>query len=292
MVASTGLRRESVKFGVFMFTTDYSRGPAELARAAEERGFESLFVPEHTHIPFSRRSPWPGGAELPREYYHLLDPFLALASAAAVTQRLRLGTAICLVPQHHPITLAKKVASLDHLSGGRFLFGIGAGWNEEDMEHHGVVPSTRWQVMREAVLAMKAIWTQGEAQFQGRFVRFQPIWSWPKPVQRPHPPIYVGGHGQRVLQRVLDYADGWMPIYGRERDLAGRIQELQRLAQERGRGPVPVTALGVPARPEAVEECARLGVERCLFWLRPAPAEKTIPYLEQLASLAREFAAA
>ncbi len=281
-----------MKFGVTMFITDYSIGPAELARALEERGFESLFVPEHTHIPTSRRSPWPGGAELPREYYHLLDPFVALTCAAAVTRRLLVGTAICLVPQHHPITLAKQVASLDHVSGGRFVFGIGAGWNEEEMEHHGVVPATRWQVMRESVLAMKAIWTQDEARFEGRFVRFEPIWSWPKPVQKPHPPIYVGGHGERVLERVADYADGWMPIYARERDLAGRIQALQRLAQERGRGPIPVTVMGVPARPEAVEECARLGVERCLFWLRPAPAEETLPYLDQLVGLMRQFAAA
>jgi probable F420-dependent oxidoreductase len=281
-----------MKFGVTMFITDYSIGPAELARALEERGFESLFVPEHTHIPTSRRSPWPGGAELPREYYHLLDPFVALTCAAAVTRRLLVGTAICLVPQHHPITLAKQVASLDHVSGGRFVFGIGAGWNEEEMEHHGVVPATRWQVMRESVLAMKAIWTQDEARFEGRFVRFEPIWSWPKPVQKPHPPIYVGGHGGRVLERVADYADGWMPIYARERDLAGRIQALQRLAQERGRGPIPVTVMGVPARPEAVEECARLGVERCLFWLRPAPAEETLPYLDQLVGLMRQFAAA
>lgn len=281
-----------MKFGVFMFPTDYSIKPAELARAAEERGFESLFVPEHTHIPASRRSPWPGGSELPQEYYHLVDPFVALASAAAVSERLVVGTAICLVPQHHPITLAKQVASLDYVSGGRFVFGIGAGWNEEEMQHHGVDPATRWQVMRESVLAMKAIWTEDEAQFQGRFVRFEPIWSWPKPVQKPHPPVYVGGHGNRVLQRVVDYADGWMPIYAREPDLVGRVQELQRLAREKGRGPVPVTVLGVPPRPEALETCARAGVERCLFWLRPTLAEETLPYLDQLASLAREFAAA
>ncbi|MDW8009846.1 MAG: LLM class F420-dependent oxidoreductase [Chloroflexota bacterium] len=281
-----------MKFGVFMFTTDYSMSPIELARAAEERGFESLFVPEHTHIPTSRRSPWPGGAELPQEYYHLLDPFVARASAAAVTSRLRVGTAICLVPQHHPITLAKQVASLDHISGGRFIFGIGAGWNEEEMQHHGVDPSTRWQVMRESVLAMKAIWTQDEAQFHGRFVDFEPLWSWPKPVQKPHPPVYVGGHGRRVLERAVEYGDGWMPIYAREHDLGARIRELQQLAAERGRGPIPVTVLGVPPRPEALEECARLGVERCIFWLRPAPADETLPYLDQLASLAREFAAA
>jgi len=281
-----------MKFGVTMFITDYSIGPAELARALEERGFESLFVPEHTHIPTSRRSPWPGGAELPREYYHLLDPFVALTCAAAVTRRLLVGTAICLVPQHHPITLAKQVASLDHVSGGRFVFGIGAGWNEEEMEHHGVVPATRWQVMRESVLAMKAIWTQDEARFEGRFVRFEPIWSWPKPVQKPHPPIYVGGHGGRVLERVADYADGWMPIYARERDLAGRIQALQRLAQEWGRGPIPVTGMGAPARPAAVEERARPGVERRLGGLRAAPAGGARPALGQLVGLMRQFAAA
>jgi len=281
-----------MKFGVFMFVTEYSIGPAELAKAAEERGFEWLLLPEHTHIPTSRRTPWPGGAELPEEYRHTMDPFVALAVAAAVTRQLKVGTGVCLVPQHHPISLAKRVATLDLLSGGRFVFGVGAGWNEEEMENHGVRPPQRWRLMRESILAMKAIWTQEEAQFHGRFVRFDPIWSWPKPVQKPHPPIWVGGSGPHVLRRVVEYGDGWMPIFGREERLGERIRELQALAQEAGRGPIPVTVFGAPARPEALEHLASLGVERCVFWLRPAPAAETIPYLDQCAELARRFAAA
>src|SRR5919206_2840703 len=184
-----------MKFGVTMFTTRYSIGPAELARAVEERGFESLFVPEHTHIPVSRRSPWPGGADLPDEYRETLDPFLALTAAAAATERLLLGTGICLVVERDPITTAKEVATLDHLSGGRFLFGVGAGWNAEEMQNHGTDPSTRFGLMRERVEAMKAIWTQDEAAYHGKHVDFDAMWSWPKPAQKPHPPILVGGRG-------------------------------------------------------------------------------------------------
>ncbi len=279
-----------MKFGIFMFATEYSIGPAELAQAAEERGFDWLLLPEHTHIPTSRRTPWPGGAELPEEYRHTLDPFVALAMAAAVTRHLRVGTGVCLVPQHHPISLAKRVATLDLLSGGRFIFGVGAGWNEEEMGNHSVRPSQRWRLMRESILAMKAIWTQDEAQFHGRLVRFDPIWSWPKPVQKPHPPIWIGGSGPNVLRRVVEYGDGWMPIFRQEQDLARRIKELQALAQKAGRGPIPVTIFGAPARPEALEHLASLGVERCIFWLRPAPAEETLPYLDQCAELAQRFA--
>src|SRR5215510_3238680 len=188
-----------------MFPTRYSIGIVELARAVEERGFESLFVPEHTHIPTSRRSPWPGGADLPPEYRETLDPFLALTAAATVTERIRLGTGICLVVERDPITTAKEVATLDLLSGGRFLFGIGGGWNREEMENHGTDPKQRFKVMRERVLAMKEIWTKEEPSYRGRFVRFDPIWSWPKPVQRPHPPILIGGSGDRVLERVVEY---------------------------------------------------------------------------------------
>ena len=189
-----------MKFGVTMFPTDYAIGPAELAGAVEEHGFESLFFPEHTHIPTSRRTPWPGGAELPREYSRTLDPFVALSAAATATERLRIGTGICLVVERDPITLAQEVASLDFISGGRFLFGIGGGWNLEEMENHGTDPAQRWKLLRERVLAMKAIWAEDEAEFHGRFVNFDPIWSWPKPVQEPHPPILVGGSGPHTFQ--------------------------------------------------------------------------------------------
>ncbi|MDR7532408.1 MAG: LLM class F420-dependent oxidoreductase [Armatimonadota bacterium] len=204
-----------MKFGVIIFPTDYSISPVELGRAAEERGFESIWFPEHTHIPTSRRSPWPGGGELPREYSHSLDPFVALAAVAGVTSQIKLGTGICLVVERDPIILAKEVASLDHLSGGRFLFGIGGGWNLEEMENHGTNPNTRWRLLRERVLAMKRIWTEDAAEYHGRFVNFDPIWSWPKPIQKPHPPVIIGGNGPRTLQRVIEYGDGWMPIGGR-----------------------------------------------------------------------------
>ncbi len=199
-----------------MFPTDYTIGPVQLATEAERRGFASLWFPEHTHIPVGRRTPWPGGGDLPQEYSHTLDPFVALGAAAAVTERLHLGTGICLVAQHDPIVLAKEVATLDLISGGRFLFGIGVGWNEDEMEHHGVDPSRRRAVVREKVLAMKALWTQDEASFDGEFVKFEPSWSWPKPVQQPHPPILMGGAGGPVTYRhIIEYCDGWMPISGR-----------------------------------------------------------------------------
>jgi probable F420-dependent oxidoreductase len=280
-----------MKFGIIMFATDYSIGPAELAKAVEERGFESLFIPEHTHIPTSRRTPWPGGSELPRDYSHTLDPFVALSAAAAVTKSLRLGTGICLVIERDPITLAKEVASLDLLSGGRFLFGIGAGWNEEEMENHGTAPAQRWKLLRERVLAMKAIWGEDEAEFHGRFVDFDPIWSWPKPVQKPHPPIILGGDGPHALQRVVEYGDEWMPIPGRsEVPLSERIAELNRLAAEAGRGPLPVSVYGTVPQAEVIREYAGAGVERCIFWLPSSPAEEALPFLDRWAELARSFA--
>jgi probable F420-dependent oxidoreductase len=276
-----------MKFGVQMFPTDYAIPVTELARACEDLGFESLFFPEHTHIPTSRRTPWPGGAPLPQEYSHTLDPFVACGAAAAVTSTLRVGTGICLVIQRDPITLAKEVASVDFLSGGRFLFGIGGGWNAEEMENHGTRPSVRWKILRERILAMKQIWTSDEAEYHGQFVNFDPIWSWPKPAQRPHPPVLVGGDGPRTLERVVEYGDGWMPIGGRGgAGLAARIQELQRMAKAAGRGPIPVSIFGVPPSKEAIEAFAAMGVERVLFGLRPEPAEKAIPALKRYAEAA------
>jgi probable F420-dependent oxidoreductase len=197
--------------GLAHFLTDYGMQPADLARNAEERGFESLFLPEHTHIPVSRRTPYPGGGELPPEYSHTLDPFAALAAAATATERLKLGTGVCLVIERDPIVTAKEVATVDHISGGRFLFGVGAGWNREEMENHGTDPDTRFRRMRESIEAMKAIWTQDEAEYHGRIIDFDPIWCWPKPVQKPHPPVLVGGLGEKVLDRVIAYGDEWIP---------------------------------------------------------------------------------
>jgi len=275
-----------VKIGLTMFSTEYAIGPVELGRAAEERGFESIFFPEHTHIPVSRRSPWPGGDDLPEHYRHTLDPFAALAAIVAVTERVLLGTGICLVVERDPIITAKEVATLDVLSGGRFLFGIGGGWNYEEMENHGTDPRKRWRLMRERVLAMKEIWTKEVAEFHGEFVDFEPLWQWPKPVQQPHPPILVAGNGPRTLERVLEYGDGWIPIAGRGQvPLGQQIAELRALCAERGRDPVPVTVFGARATPEVLEHYVESGVDRCLLSVPPEPAAEVLPLLDTYADL-------
>ena len=274
-------------YGVSMFPTRYSIGPAELARAVEERGFESLFFPEHTHIPTSRRSPWPGGADLPNEYRETFDPFLALTAAAAVTERLLLGTGICLVVERDPIITAKEVATLDVLSGGRFLFGVGGGWNREEMANHGTDPTRRFAIMRERILAMKEIWANDEAEFHGEFVDFDPLWQWPKPVQQPHPPVLVAGNGPGTLERVMEYGDGWIPIPGRGTlKLGDGTARLQEMASERGRDRIPVTVFG--ARPEAsvLDHYAAAGVDRVLFALAPVEAAEAIKFLDTYANLA------
>ena len=276
-----------MKFGVYMFPTDYAIDPVSLGRAAEGHGFESLFVPEHTHIPTSRRSPFPGGGELPKEYSHTLDPFVALGAVAAATERLMLGTGICLVIERDPITLAKEVASLDFISGGRVLFGIGGGWNREEMENHGTDPTRRWKVLRERIEAMQQIWTEDAAEYHGEFVDFDPIWQWPKPIQKPHPPVMIGGDGANTLQRVVRYGDGWMPI-GRRADFKARIDELNRLAAAAGRADIPVTIFGAAPKSEVIDAYAEAGVERLLFHLPPAPRDEVLPLLEQRAELVRQ----
>ena len=280
-------------FGVQMFSTHYAIGPDALAREAEARGFESLWLPEHTHIPVSRRSAWPGGSVLPKEYSHTYDLFVALATAAAVTTRIKVASGICLLVERDPITTAKEVASLDHLSGGRVLFGIGAGWNAEEMEHHGTVFRTRWKLLKERVQAMKAIWTQDEAAFDGEFVHFEPIWSWPKPVQRPHPPVILGAHGPKALARVVDYCDGWIPIGVRSGDLPTEIGALHRLAREKGRDPqtISVNVYGVPADREVLVRLRDAGATRAIFSLPPAGPEKVLTLLDRYADTARSLAA-
>ncbi|HEU5155625.1 MAG TPA: LLM class F420-dependent oxidoreductase [Streptosporangiaceae bacterium] len=271
-----------MEFGVSTFITDEGIGPARLGQALEERGFESLFLAEHTHIPVSRESPWPGGADLPRWYYRTYDPFVALAAAAAVTTRLRLGTGIALVIQRDPIVLAKEVASLDLLSGGRVMVGIGAGWNREEMRNHGTDPKTRMALLRERVLAMKEIWTKDEAEFHGRFVDFDPIFSWPKPVQDPHPPVLVGGSGPTTFDRVVEFGDGWVPIYGRGTDdLAAQIAELRDRAGRR----VPVSVFAVKPDRDVVASLADAGVDRVLFGLPTEPEAETLARLDKLAAL-------
>jgi probable F420-dependent oxidoreductase len=224
-----------MRIGTFYFPTDYGIDVRELAAALEARGFESLFFCEHTHIPVSRRTPFPSGGELPKRYAHTHDPFVGLSFAAAATRKLLLGTGVCLITEHDPIVTAKSVASLDQLSGGRFIFGIGAGWNAEEMENHGTNFATRFALMRERVLAMKAIWTQEEAAFHGKFVNFDPIWSYPKPLQRLHPPILLGGETDHTLRRVVEYCDGWLPRFRPDFDAKQQVARLRRAAEASGR---------------------------------------------------------
>lgn len=258
-----------LEFGLAMFPTHDAIDPASLARMSEERGFASLHFPEHTHIPASRESPFPRGGELPRMYAHTYDPFVALTAAALATSRLRIGTGVCLVVERDPIVTAKAVASLDHLSGGRFELGVGAGWNREEMRNHGTDPRRRMAVMRERVEAMKAIWTQDEASYAGEHVSFERIWSWPKPLQAPHPPVLVGGLGPTVHDRVLAFGDVWMPPHGEDPALLERIPELRRRAAEAGRE-IPVWVIGEIDDPRTLEQYAAAGVARCIFWLPAA----------------------
>ena len=274
-------------YGVVMFPTDYAIRPDDLAKAAEQRGFESLWVPEHTHIPASRKSPWPGGGPLPKEYWHSHDPFVALAMAAAVTTKLKLGTGICLVIERDPITTAKEVASLDFLSKGRFLFGIGGGWNAEEMEHHGTPFKTRWRVLRERVLAMKELWTKEEAEFHGEHVNFEKSWAYPKPVQKPHPPILMGGDGPTTIDRVIEFCDGWMPVAARMENGAEKIANLQRRAKEAGRGPIPVTAFMPKPDRAVLDGLEAAGVERVVLGLPSDGPEKVLPILDGYTKLMR-----
>ena len=236
---------------------------------AEERGFESVFVTEHSHIPASRETPYPAGGELPREYWRIYDPFVALTTMAAATERIRIGTAICLVVQRDPILLAKEVASLDRLSGGRFLFGVGAGWNLEEMRDHGTDPKRRFSLLRERIEACKALWTEEEATYHGRLVDFDRAVSHPKPLQQPHPPILVGGNGPTVHERVLAFGDAWFPNRIPPDDqMIGRIEELQRLGKEAGRGAIPVTIQIPPRDPAVLEQYENAGVTRAVHMLR------------------------
>lgn len=275
-----------------IFPTDLSIRPARLATELEERGFESMWVPEHTHIPTSRRTPWPGGPNLPEEYRRTLDPFIALAAAATVTDRLRLGTGISLVAQHDPIVLAKTVASLDLLSNGRVHLGIGVGWNEDEMEHHGVDPARRRAVAREHVLAMRELWTEEEASFEGEFVRFSPSWSWPKPVSEPHPPIVMGGAGGPVTFRhVVEYCDGWMPIHGR-RGIADKLAALHAAAEEAGRDPATIE-LGVfacPADRAVIDSYAEFGFTRCVLAVPPTGEDDALRALDGHAEVVAAYA--
>jgi probable F420-dependent oxidoreductase len=275
-----------MKFGLIMYPVHHAIDPVTLGRAAEERGFESLFFPEHTHIPVASRRP--GGTEA-REldsYAHAYDPFVALSAVAATTSTLRLGTGVCLVVQRDPIITAKEVASLDHLSGGRFLFGVGAGWNQEEMANHGIDPRTRTRRMLEHIAAIREIWTQDEAEFHGEFVDFDPIWSWPKPVRTP--PVLIGGEGPTVLDRVLSHGDGWMPRSVSGDDvaaLAARIAELRRRGADAGRGHLTVTVFGAAPDKAVLDAYADAGVDRVLYSVPDAGADEVLHTLDELAAL-------
>lgn len=273
-------------FGIGYFPTAEALAPDALARMVEERGHESLFFAEHTHIPASRRSLYPAGGELPHKYSHTYDVFVALTAAAAATSRLRIGSGICLVVERDPITTAKEVASLDRLSGGRFEFGVGAGWNREEMENHGTDPRTRMQLMAERVEAMKAIWTEDEASYRGEFVSFERIWSWPKPAQRPHPPILVGGNGPTVLDRVLRFGDAWFPNYmpGGE-GIFDRAEELRARAER----PIDFMVMGAPARPAELERLAAAGCRRVVRWVPSAGRDVVEGALEHWERAVAEF---
>jgi probable F420-dependent oxidoreductase len=278
-----------MKYGCMAFQTDYAMRPDAVARAVEERGFELLLFPEHTHIPASRRTPYPAGGDLPKDYWHTLDPFVSLGLAAGVTKTLRLGTGICLVTERDPIATAKAVATIDLCSNGRFVFGVGAGWNAEEMENHGTAFATRWEVLRERIEAMKTIWREENAAYHGTFVSFDAIWSYPKPVQKPHPPIWMGGHGPKVLERVARYCDGWMPIGFLATKMADDIRTLRRLASDAGRDPksIEVSVFWAPPERGAIDAYEDAGVTRVLFGIPPDGDKAALDALDQFAKLIR-----
>jgi probable F420-dependent oxidoreductase len=280
-----------MKVGAYIFATASSISPIEVGEALEAHGYESLFLPEHTHIPTSRKTPFRFGGELPRYYAETYDPFVALAAVAAKTERLVLGFGICLLIERDPIVVAKAVASLDVLSNGRVVVGVGAGWNQDEIENHGVDFRTRWKLLREQVEAMKAIWTEDEAEYHGDLVNVERMWSWPKPLQKPHPPVLLGSNGPRTGERVLRYADGWIPNRSLSpAEVVLRIAELKAVADERGAPHPPVTVFGASPDDHAVlERYAEAGVERILLALPTAPAAEVCPLVERHAHLAERY---
>jgi probable F420-dependent oxidoreductase len=278
-----------MKLGVTIHATDLAMSPVEVAREAEARGFSSLFVPEHTHIPVSRRTPAPtGDAELAEEYKRSLDPYVALAAAASVTSRIRLGTGVALVAQHDPIALAKEIATVDLLSGGRFVLGVGYGWNHEEMENHGIDVKRRRARVRETMLAMQALWAHEVAEFHGEFVRFEPSWQWPKPVQQPRPPVLLGGApGPTLFAHIAEYGDGWFPFGGA--GLARTLPDLRRAVEERGRDPKTLEIVPMGVFPDAgkLDYYREIGVTEAVLRLPSAPRDRVMPVLDEYARLIR-----
>ena len=279
-----------MRFGVTVFLSDETIGPAEAAREAEARGFTSMYVPEHTHIPVSRRTPAPMGEPLPAQYRRTLDPFVAMTAAALATERLRVGTAVCLIAQRDPIVTAKEIATLDLLSGGRVTLGIGYGWNREEIADHGVDFKRRREVVREKILAMQRLWADEEASFDGEFVGFEPSWAWPKPVQQPWPPIFVGGAGgPKLFAAVAEYADGWMPIGGR--GIKAALPDLRRALEEAGRDPdtVQVKPLGSVPEPGKIEYFASLGVKETVIGLSYGARDVVLEEMDRYAKIVEPF---
>ena len=275
-------------YGLLFFPTTYAMHPAEVAKAAEDRGFESLWVAEHTHIPACRTSPYPGGGDLPQMYYDVYDPFVALTAAATATTTLKIGTGVCLVIEHDPIVLAKQVATLDQVSGGRFLFGVGGGWNAEEMSNHGTPFDRRWKLLRERVEAMKLMWTEEQAEYHGEFVNFDPIVSSPKPVQQPHPPIHVGGVAPWGIRRTVRYGNGWIPIWGRgDEDPAAKFPELRQTAEDAGRDPdsIELSLYGCPAKAEIASHYREAGAHRVVFALPSRDKDDLLPRLDRYAEV-------
>jgi probable F420-dependent oxidoreductase len=275
--------------GAGIFFTDYAMPAQDIGPALEQRGFESVWAPEHSHIPLSRVSPFPSGGELPKEYYDAMDPFVSLSAIAAVTRTIKLGTGICLVIQRDTIQTAKLVASLDQISNGRFLFGIGGGWNQDEMEDHGTDFKTRFAKMSEQVAAMKTIWTQTKPSFEGKYVKFPPMMAWPKPVQKPHPPVIVGGAFPFAAKRAIAYGDGWIPHKARPQygDVADFLPEFRKMAKEAGRDPasIPITIWGATEDADLLRRYQDLGVSRVVVSLPSKSADVLLPRLDRWAAL-------
>ena len=278
-------------FGASMFFTDYSMTPQALATALEERGFESLWAPEHSHIPLSRKTPFIFGGDLPKKYYDVMDPFVTLTAAALASTTLKVGTGVCLINQRDPIQTAKLVGSIDQISGGRFIFGIGNGWNQDEMEDHGTVFETRHQLVRERVEAMKEIWTKSKAEYHGDFVNFDPMMAWPKPVQKPYPPILVGGAFPYSARRAIRYADGWMPQLTAKMQLpfAEQIARFRQMCAEAGRNSVPVSVWGRALDYDELASYRDIGVERVCTSLDSEKEDKILPVLDKWAEIIRRI---
>ncbi len=280
-------------FGASMFFTDYSMSAADLARELEARGFESVWAPEHSHIPLARNSAFPSGGELPKQYYDVMDPFVTLTAAATVTKTIKIGTGVCLVVQRDPIQTAKLVASLDQVSGGRFLFGVGGGWNADEMADHGTAFKSRFKLMRERIEAMKEIWTRSKPEYHGEMVDFPPMMTWPKPLQKPCPPVIVGGMFPHAARRALRYGDGWIPHSRRPQyeDVTDFLPQFRQMAAEAGRelAAVPVTVWGIQPDLDRLKRYIDQGVARGVVQLAAEPSDKILPQLDRWAELIRQL---